>query len=404
MIRYVLPFLLVLSAALQAQEVVVVSAASFATDFPVAPESIASAFGTDLAPGAEAAAVTPLPTVLQGTSVTIIDSAGQSHLCPLFYMSPGQINFLVPPEVALGTATIQVAPAAAALRAPGANQSTKTGELEIAAVSTGLFTVTELNWMSGFILRVDADGTQTYLPTVELNDDGEVVPVPVEMSPGGDETAEFYAILYGTGNRGSGNLETVRTYIGLDESVGDDIDLIPTFFNGPQGDFVGLDQTNAGPISRAMEWFGGGDRPLALEVDGDFSNLAWINVAPNPNAPVITNPSFVLADSPRRIVHEFDFEDADGDMGPLDVNLVWEDATRFCFRTIELGEGPFTGQTSGRLQFFDNKDSGTQLGDILSVSFFVIDGAAHFSNIVDYFPPEGSLPGFMENCDDIIEK
>jgi hypothetical protein len=252
---------------------------------------------------------------------------------------------------------------------------------------------------------VDADGTQTYLPTVELNDDGEVVPVPVEMSPGGDETAEFYPLIYGTGNRGSGNLATVQTYIGFADTVGGDEDLIPTLFNGPQGDFVGLDQTNAGPIPRTMEWWGGGDRAIGVEVDGDFSNLAWVNVAPNPNAPVISNPSFVLvADTPPRLVTEFDFEDNDGDIGPLDVQWIWEDEDRLCFSSIELGEGPFTGQTSGRVQLFGNKDSGTQLGDILSVSFFVIDGDAHFSNIIDFFPPEGSLPGFMENCNDIIEK
>lgn|GEM_PF-5508548 len=379
----------------QTQEVTVVSVASFAADFPVAPESIAAAFGASLTATTEAATENPLPTTLASTQVVLVDSAGTSHVCQLFFASPGQINFLVPAEAALGTATISVGP-------PGGLM--QTGTFEIASTGTGIFTVTELAWLSGFILRVDADGTQTLLPVVEVRD-GEIVPIPLQMSPGGDESASFYLIIYGTGNLGSGDLGQVRTYIGLNRFVGSEQEVIPTLFNGRQGDFVGLGQTNAGPIPRDMEWFGGGDRAIALEVEGDFSNLAWINVAPNPNAPVISNLSFRLEDGDvPRLFTSFDFEDADGDLGPMIASWIWEDENGFCtvFRT--LPPGPFTGDTSGRVVFNFTKINGTRLGNIESVTFSVADAGGHVSNFVLLEPEAGTLGNFNERCDSYSEK
>ncbi|MBI1355416.1 MAG: hypothetical protein GC160_13810 [Acidobacteria bacterium] len=389
----------------RAQNVTVVSAASFAQGYPVAPNSIASAFGVNLAPGTEAATMTPLPTVLQGASVTIIDSAGQNHTCPLFFVSPGQINFLVPDGVATGTASIRVGPAASTLTAEGAAQSLQTGQFEVAPYSTGLFTVSDQEWMAGFILRVDADGTQTYLPTVELDANNQVVPVPLEMSPNGDESAQFYVIAYGTGNRAAAEGDVVRSFIGLSPDVSEG-DEIPTLFNGAQGGFVGLDQTNAGPIPRRLENFGGGDRPFSVAVNDDLSNAAWIQVAPNPNAPTISNPTFELVSgSPPRMVYELDFTDADGDFGPFEVVWFWEDETRYCLSGLQLPEGPQTGQTSGRTQFSALKSAGTQLGTILSVSISVADAAGHISNLLEYAPdPPGSLGGFAEPCQLVIGK
>ena len=384
---YLLALLLV--APLSAQ-VAVVSTASYAPDFPVAPNSIASAFGETLAPRTEGATVTPLPTMLASTQVTVVDSAGQSFVCQLFFASPGQINFLVPPGAALGTATIEVGP-------PGG--IIQSGTFEVASTGTGIFTVTDLFWMAGFILRVETDGTQTFLPVVELRD-GKVEPVPLQMSPGGDESSSYYLIIYGTGNIGSGDLSRVRTYIGFNDGVGSEADLIPTLFNGLQGDFVGLGQTNAGAIPRRMEWFGGGDRALAIEVDGDFSNLAWINVAPNPNAPVISNPLFALqgGDVPR-MNYGFDFMDADGDLGPMAVTWLWEDDKAFCLSTRTLPAGPFTGDTSGRVAFNATKINGTMLGPIVQVTFSVRDSAGHVSNELVFVPAAGTLGNFNERCD-----
>src|SRR6185295_1108114 len=87
--------------------VVSVSAASYGAT-GLAPGSIASAFGTNLAEVAQPATTLPLPTELGGTTVNISDSRGTVRDAPLLYVSPGQINFYVPPGTATGIATITI--------------------------------------------------------------------------------------------------------------------------------------------------------------------------------------------------------------------------------------------------------------------------------------------------------
>ena len=64
----------------------------------VAPGSIASVFGNNLAASVISASATPLPTILGGTTVTLSGLTGPL-LAPLFYVSPSQINFQVPWEL-----------------------------------------------------------------------------------------------------------------------------------------------------------------------------------------------------------------------------------------------------------------------------------------------------------------
>src|SRR5262249_39667096 len=85
--------------------IVATSASSFAVA-PVAPDSIATVFGSQLATATQAATSRPLPTELAGTQVRIKDDSGVTRAAPLFFVSPMQINFLLPPETVPGTATI----------------------------------------------------------------------------------------------------------------------------------------------------------------------------------------------------------------------------------------------------------------------------------------------------------
>ncbi|MGH9936078.1 MAG: ThuA domain-containing protein, partial [Blastocatellia bacterium] len=77
------------------------SAASFRTD-SVASESIASIFGSAMATTTQSAMATPLPTTLVNTSVRVRDGAGNESLAPLFFVSPTQINLLIPAGAANG--------------------------------------------------------------------------------------------------------------------------------------------------------------------------------------------------------------------------------------------------------------------------------------------------------------
>src|SRR5262245_54469254 len=78
--------------------VTTVSAASYVgSPLTVAKNSIVAAFGTQLATGTKSALDQPLPTMLLGSSVTVNGTPA-----PLFYVSPNQINYLIPPDAAEG--------------------------------------------------------------------------------------------------------------------------------------------------------------------------------------------------------------------------------------------------------------------------------------------------------------
>lgn len=69
----------------------------------LAPGMIASVFGMRLTAGETASADAALPTTMAGTSITV-----NGVLAPMFYASPGQVNFQVPFEVTGSTAIVVV--------------------------------------------------------------------------------------------------------------------------------------------------------------------------------------------------------------------------------------------------------------------------------------------------------
>jgi hypothetical protein len=87
-------------------EAVSVSGASFLR-VTLAPEMIVAVFGVNLATGTEIAATIPLPTILRGTTVSVKDSAGIERSAQLFFVSSGQLNYLMPPGTAAGSGTRQ---------------------------------------------------------------------------------------------------------------------------------------------------------------------------------------------------------------------------------------------------------------------------------------------------------
>ncbi len=80
----------------------VLNGASFATGQPVAPGSLVSIFGTNLASTSSAATSVPLSTLLGGVTVTFNNIAA-----PLNYVSGTQINAQLPFELT-GSSTAQV--------------------------------------------------------------------------------------------------------------------------------------------------------------------------------------------------------------------------------------------------------------------------------------------------------
>jgi uncharacterized protein (TIGR03437 family) len=75
----------------------------------LAPGALASLFGSNLASGRLSAQALPLPTQLGGTQVLIQDPSRPNPIsAPLYFVSPGQINFQIPFEVVRPNISISV--------------------------------------------------------------------------------------------------------------------------------------------------------------------------------------------------------------------------------------------------------------------------------------------------------
>jgi uncharacterized protein (TIGR03437 family) len=201
----------------------------------IATESIASLFGADLATGIEVATTIPLPTSLRGTNVTIRDSAGRETLAPLFFVSPAQINFLVPPGAAAGQAIIIV---------KSADRVAGVGQIQITSIIPGLFTANANGQgvAAAVALRVAANGAQTFEPVATFDAALQrFVPAAIDLGPSGEQ---IYLILYGSGLRNHGGLSNVTVKAGMAD--------VPVLFAGAAPGFTGLDQVNAGPLPRSL--------------------------------------------------------------------------------------------------------------------------------------------------------
>jgi|GEM_PF-1879060 len=237
--------------------VVSVSAASFG-ETALASESIVAAFGQGLAATTQAAATTPLPTTLAGTRVLVRDGAGVERLAPLFFVSPGQINYQLPAGTMPGAATITVTRGAGVAA---------TGAVQVAATAPGLFAANAdgQGAAAAIALRVRADGTQSFEP-LALFDPAQhrFIPRPLDL---GAETDRVYLVLFGTGLRYRRSLSTTSVKIGGVEAQ--------TIYAGAQGGFVGLDQLNV-LVPRRMPR--GGEVDVTLRVEGRAANPVKINI------------------------------------------------------------------------------------------------------------------------------
>ncbi len=135
-----------------AGKVVATSAASFVADV-LAPESLVVGFGTKLSVEDAASNTVPLPHVLVGTTVRVRDRENREFLSPLFYASSGQVNFLLPPALALGPATVEIS---------SIDGNVSFGLIQVERIAPGLFSAnsTGRDLAAGNIVRV-RNGQQT---------------------------------------------------------------------------------------------------------------------------------------------------------------------------------------------------------------------------------------------------
>jgi Beta-propeller repeat len=138
---------------------------------PFAAESIVAAYGTELAGATLAATTIPLPTSLDGNTVTVTDSAAVARPAPLFYVSSSQINFEIPKGTATGTATVMF---------QNQNGSTQSTTIPIGSVSPGVFVLNGSGLVAAWILPV-ISGTQQPLQVIYQIASGSVIPLPINL-------------------------------------------------------------------------------------------------------------------------------------------------------------------------------------------------------------------------------
>jgi uncharacterized protein (TIGR03437 family) len=250
----ILSALLYLSSVVSAQnaQLTITSAASVSAG--LAAESLATAFGTNLALETTTAQSTPWPTALGGVVVQITDSAGIMRPAGLIYVSPHQINFQIPAGIATGTATVSVN-----------NNFGNSATVQIQALAPALFSVNDQGVAAATAVAV-AIPTPAQFPVpvfqcVDTPDSCQLVPI----DPGLDRPV--FLSFYGTGIRGRSSLSNVTVTIGT-MTVG-------ALYAGPQPQIPGLDQVNV-PLPLSLR--GAGEVNVIVTVDGIASNPVKIKV------------------------------------------------------------------------------------------------------------------------------
>jgi uncharacterized protein (TIGR03437 family) len=224
-----------------AEKIRVSSAAS--TTAALAPEEIASVYGLSLAN-------------LDGVTVTVKDSGAVSRPAMIYFVSTGQVNFVVPAGTALGTASI-------AIHSPGA---------------ADVIVSTEIRAVVPTLFSADASGTGAAAATAVrvLIGRPDQFPLPVFSCSGsvcstvpialGVDTP-IYLSLYGTGIRNRSALANVTCTIGGIS--------VPVPYAGPQLQYAGVDQVN---VALTLNLRNLGEADVIVTMDGQTSNAVRVNV------------------------------------------------------------------------------------------------------------------------------
>jgi uncharacterized protein (TIGR03437 family) len=218
----------------------------------IAPGSLAIAGGQGFASSTVTNSA-PFPTDTAGVSVTVIDGAGVSTKAPLLYVSPTQINFMVPASVAPGTAQVTIT---------NGTTTQTASNVEIATVAPGIFTLNGSGLAAANVIQVAANGAQTPQLLYSTDSNNAVIAKPIALG-GGNTT---YLVLYGTGIASGGTALTTATINGVNA---------PVIFAGPSGGVAGLDQVNVQiPSSLA----GKGNVNVQVTTEGTPANSVQITI------------------------------------------------------------------------------------------------------------------------------
>ena len=253
--------------------VATVSAASYEPNAAVAPVSVVASFGTNLATMTLAAMdtnpATPaidLPTILGGTTVQV-----NNILCGLLYVSPTQINFVLPEGLGDGSYSVTIS----------SSNNIASGAVSVSRVQPTIFALNgdAQGVLAASVVRVKADGSQQHESVAQLDDvTKRWLPKPINLGPVGERV---FLEIYLTGIRqaqdenNDGNLnEHIFVLLGGKS--------ITPAYAGRHGFFAGIDQVNV-ELPRTL--IGKGKINLSIHGNvttgpGFTSNAVELEIAP----------------------------------------------------------------------------------------------------------------------------
>jgi uncharacterized protein (TIGR03437 family) len=211
-----------------------------------APLELESIFGERLTTDAASAAggAPTMPQTIGRTTVSVLDSQGVSRPGNLYYVSPQQVNLVIPAGTATGQAVISIS-------AGGALVSS--GPVTIKAEAPSLLT------LPGNVLAGWAISSAGYVPIWSASS-----PLPLNVSDG-----QTYLSAMGTGLRGGASSLTAT--IGNVQFDGVHAPL-PVLAASPS--YQGIDQVNIGPLPASLK--GAGTVNMVIRVAGQVTNTVQI--------------------------------------------------------------------------------------------------------------------------------
>ena len=196
----------------------------------LAPSSIGSIYGKNLAKVTVLASGATLPTQLGGINMRVRDVKDTVRLAPLILVSPAQINFVAPSETSIGPASITIDDGSTPL-IEGANATI------VNNLAPGFFTVNQNGQgvPAAAAVQILAGGTQNPVPVFTCASTGLCNAAPIDLASG----LPVYLSLYGTGF--SAHFLKYPTAVARCQVGGKDATVQ---FAGPHPLYPGLDQIN----------------------------------------------------------------------------------------------------------------------------------------------------------------
>ncbi len=231
-----------------------VSAASYQP--ATSTSAITAAFSRGLSIGTTIAHdSTNLPLSLGGTDLTVTDSAGVTRPAQLYFVSPLQVNYVVPAGTATGPATVTVT-----LN----GRLVSTAATNISTIAPGIYTASQSGSgvPVGYYQIVAADGSQTVQSVFRCDVTGKnCVPNPVNLSAG-----KVFLSLFGTGIRNALQDAVTATVAGIP---------VPVAYSGLQVTYAGFDQI---VLQFPPSLAGAGTANLVVTFAGTAANTVQVGI------------------------------------------------------------------------------------------------------------------------------